>query len=41
MVTEKDQIRNIETRIDIKKALEALKDPRNISWELVKKKLGL
>ncbi len=41
MPTEKDQIRNIETRIDIREALKALKDPRNIPWELVKKKLGL
>ena len=31
----------IETQIDIKEALEALKEPGSISWEQVKKELDL
>lgn len=31
----------IETQIDIKEALEALKEPGSISWEQVKKDLNL
>jgi hypothetical protein len=41
MPTEEEQIREIEDKIDIKEALKVLKDPRNISWERVKKELGL